>query len=254
MAIAQECLDEILSCQVCFEEFTEDGAHVPRILPCSHTLCHTCVGRLIKGTWIECPECRMKHEAKKEEKSLPQNKYILVQMKRTLKLQRDHETPEKCREHGKELNIFCKEPGCQMMICLSCLSRDHKKHDFIEIDEIKKNFMYILQKDIETATDKLQRKIQSITDANKETTKKIEENIEELKMKKQEMVKQYDKIIKDTEDEIKQVNFTADQDLKTIKQFLILLQSQSAKAIEGDNVNELSTATDIIKKVNKLLN
>ena len=36
MAKAPRSLEEILSCQVCYEEFEEDGDRVPRILPCSH--------------------------------------------------------------------------------------------------------------------------------------------------------------------------------------------------------------------------
>ena len=74
MAEAPRSLEFLLQCQVCLEDFEEDGAHVPRLLPCTHTLCHTCIGQLIRGDWIECPECREKHEAKKEEKSFPQIK------------------------------------------------------------------------------------------------------------------------------------------------------------------------------------
>ena len=31
--------DDITNCPVCFEEYTEEGDHVPRILPCYHTIC-----------------------------------------------------------------------------------------------------------------------------------------------------------------------------------------------------------------------
>ena len=88
MAEAPKSLELLLSCQVCFEEFTEDGAHVPRLLPCTHTLCHSCIGRMIQDRKLECPECRVKHEAKNEEKSFPQNKYILSQLKRKLNKRR----------------------------------------------------------------------------------------------------------------------------------------------------------------------
>ena len=81
MAEAPRSLELLLQCQVCFEDFEDDGAHVPRMLPCTHTLCHTYIGRLIQEGMTECPECRQKHEAKKEEKSFPQNKYILTQIK-----------------------------------------------------------------------------------------------------------------------------------------------------------------------------
>ena len=140
MTTGSDNLEGILSCQVCFEDFEPDGAHVPRLLPCTHTLCHTCIGQLIKGDMIECPECRDKYDSKKDEKSFPQNKYILFQMKKTTpKLQRDQSRIEKCREHEKELNIFCKEPECQRIICRTCLSHEHKKHEVVEVEERRTN-------------------------------------------------------------------------------------------------------------------
>jgi hypothetical protein len=36
----------MLQCTICCEEFTVDGAFVPRLLPCGHTMCHTCVCKL----------------------------------------------------------------------------------------------------------------------------------------------------------------------------------------------------------------
>ena len=128
MAEAASSLELILQCQVCFEEFEEYGDHVPRILPCCHTLCYRCMGRLVQGTRIECPECREKHEAKKEEKNFPQNKYILTQIKRktTQEQPAAHEF-QKCEEHGKEMNLFCKELGCEKSICQLCLRKEHKK-------------------------------------------------------------------------------------------------------------------------------
>ena len=260
MAAAPDSLEEILSCQVCFEDFEEDGAHVPRLLPCTHTLCHTCIGQLIQGDKIECPECREKHEAKKEEKSFPQNKYILVHMKRrTPKLQRDQSQTEKCREHGKELNIFCKEPGCQRIICLTCLSHDHKKHEFVEIEERRKEAIDILQKNIKTVTANLERKIQNITKAKEDVAEKFEKNLKELMMEKEEMMKQYDAMIKETRNQMKEVNIKAKRDLNTMTENLNLLHDMNtnAHATEGvtyrDVVHKLDTVSSIIENVDKHL-
>ena len=66
MAEKLDSLDRLLSRQVCFNDFEENGDNVPRILPCSHTLCHTCLSQMIRQNKIECPECREKHEVKKE--------------------------------------------------------------------------------------------------------------------------------------------------------------------------------------------
>ena len=142
MAEDPHSLELLLQCQVCFEEFEEDGKHVPRILPCSHTLCHTCIGHVIQRNRIQCPECREKHEVKKDEKSFPQNKYLLTQIKRKSPQEQPkvHEF-QKCKEHGKELNLFCLDPVCNKPICRTCLRTKHKRHDVIEIEEQQKDVL-----------------------------------------------------------------------------------------------------------------
>ena len=125
MASRQDSLQHLLSCVVCLEEFEEDGDHISRLLPCTHTLCEICLKQLICNNKLECPECRAKHEAPREEKSFPQNKYLLIQVKKKSgnegKVKPDREKKERCEEHRKELVLFCNEPECKKPICLVCL-------------------------------------------------------------------------------------------------------------------------------------
>ena len=258
MASPVDCLEEILFCQVCFEEFKEDGDHVPRLLPCSHTLCHTCIGQLIQGNKIECPECRQKHEAKKEEKSFPQNKYIIVQIKRrSPALQKDQTQSEQCLEHGKELNIFCKDAGCQKTICVACSSSYHQKHNFVGIEERKKEVIGVLQRNIKAAITNLQTKVAKVAAARVTVAKKM--NLIQLKIKKEEMTKQYDRMIKEAEDQIEIINVKTDQDLDAMNENLNLLKdiSKNTKATKensySDLMNKLDTVRGITENVNKNL-
>ena len=102
----QICLELLLSCQICLEEFEENGDHVARILPCSHTVCEKCLKQLIRGNNIECPECREKHKVK----NFPQNKYLLPIVRKFINQKQDDSLkPGNCKVHGKELNLYCKE-------------------------------------------------------------------------------------------------------------------------------------------------
>ena len=258
MAKAQNSLEEIQFCQVCFEEFTYDGAHVPRLLPCTHTLCHMCIGQLIQGQKIECPECRKKHEARVEEKSFTQNKFVLIQMKgRPPKL--DHAQPEKCKEHGKELNIFCTEPGCQEIICHLCFSFDHKKHKVVYVEERMNKEMDTLQENMKAVARNLQRKLRIITVAKEDAATKIETSLQELKLKKQEIIKHYYKMIQDSEDQMKEINVKTNQDLSAMDETLDLLYEikESTEAIEGvtyrDIIKQRDTVSGIMRNVNKHL-
>ena len=54
-------LDDELTCPVCTEHFKE-----PKVLPCLHYYCKTCIADLIKrakGRPFNCPECRREAQA-----------------------------------------------------------------------------------------------------------------------------------------------------------------------------------------------
>ena len=127
-----DSLEHILACQICLEDFEESGEQIPRLLPCTHTLCEKCLKQLIKptnrGNSVECPECRKKHTARKGVKTFPQNKYILINIRRKHEDSVEEAAePErevaKCEEHGRELNLFCKREECQKTICNKCLTK-----------------------------------------------------------------------------------------------------------------------------------
>ena len=71
--------EDLLSCGVCLEQYKESAPHMPRILPCAHTLCERCLIQLLGGgAVLKCPECRTQLVASNKEKTFPQNKYLLT--------------------------------------------------------------------------------------------------------------------------------------------------------------------------------
>ncbi len=67
-------------CSVCFESYTQDGDRVPKLLPCSHTLCLQCLQQLPRhqGNRITCPECRKVHQVGQAgAEAFLTNRYIL---------------------------------------------------------------------------------------------------------------------------------------------------------------------------------
>ena len=110
-------LEYTFNCQVCFEAFEETGDLIPRLLPCTHTLCETCIAQMIRQDILECPECRQKHLATTKEKSLKPE----VDM---------------CERHSRPNSLYCIEEHCQKLICPLCLKVEHRNHDFEDAQEI----------------------------------------------------------------------------------------------------------------------
>ena len=184
---------DLLSCQVCFDNFEEAGDHVPRLLPCSHTLCEKCVKDLVRNNTLKCPECRKKHRAENEEKSFPQNRYLLaqIQMNTSNSKEKKKET-DKCEKHGKELILFCFEQICQKAICISCLNVEHKKHEVIEIQEREKEE---LNKKLNQMKTDLESKVEIISKAKKDIAEKSDSCVNKLRKNKEDFVKCFDNMI-----------------------------------------------------------
>ena len=182
-----DSLTDTLTCPVCFEDFEEDGDNVPRLLPCSHSLCHTCVGQMIRNNRLECPTCRMRHEVRRDEINFPQNRYILTLMRRRPRIEVEEKAKtRKCPEHDKEEILFCREAGCQKKICTLCLSESHLRHTVVAIEEETKDALTKMLKNIEILNFGLNKKITEVTKASQTAIEKTMSSLDELKRTKQE--------------------------------------------------------------------
>ena len=239
MASQQDSLQLLLSCIVCLEEFEQNGDHIPRLLPCTHTVCENCIKQLIRDNKLECPECRAKHEAKNKEKSFPQNKYLLTQITRKPAEQKpERREKDLCEEHDKELVLFCRDTGCQ------CLTKYHRKHDVVNTEDETRRVEEVLRKKITYFEQNLLKaKIDFLTaiktDVNVGTNvclKDLEKRREEIK---NELDKQFNKMKKEAVDQKNESNSSLDNEIAVLKENLNLLNS-----IKLDTPNSTTATTN----------
>ena len=250
MAAGPSSLENHLSCQICFEHFEEDGDHVPGILPCHHTVCESCIKGIIRGNKMVCPECREEDEAKKQKKSFQQNKYIIVQMSRKKKIEKEEVSKvEICAEHGKEVIFFCEEENCKKPICKTCLTKEHKKHDIIEIEEKKKEE---LLKNIGNIKKDLTEKISILSQAKDELLEKTKVTVNDLKKAKEEMNKKIDMMIKEAEKKMKDEATRLDGDVGMINENVLVLE-QMRNNIAADTEVTMESLRDGEETVEEMI-
>ena len=228
-------LDLRLSCKICHEKFKEDGDHVPRLLPCTHTMCSSCIRQKIRGAWVECSECEEKHVTKQDEESFPQNKYILTQIRaKSWKKQPIAHEFQKCEEHGNTLNIFCKEPGCNKPICRSCLTKQHQKHEVTLIEELEKE---ALARDAVKMKANLETKVKIMYDAKKNIEEKSREVAEQIKKKREIINRYFEKMIKEAEGQNQLADVYIDDELSAMYSNIELLSTIQKDIENGKNMN-----------------
>ena len=243
MAEALEGMEHLLRCHVCLEEFTKSDDHIPRLLPCTHTLCTSCIKQLIRDNKLECPECRTKHEAENEEKSFPQNKYILSQLKRGATDNRNEEYNfQQCEEHGKELNLFCKQDGCNNSICRSCLSKKHFGHKVVEVEEQRKE---VLLRIIETIEKHLGTIFTKISEAKDEIERRNDEISPKMKIREEEMNTELQELARQAKENEDEVNAKVDNEVAVLQRYLNLLEDTK----QNINTNEENTYEDLVSEL-----
>ena len=225
MAEKLDSLESFFSCQVCLEDFENVGKRVPRILPCSHTLCEFCITQLIQNNKVECPECRKTYEAENRENSFPQNMYLLIQIRSSvLRDGNSRDDSKRCEEHEKELNLFCREPGCQKPICVSCF--DHHRTHVCEMDMLIKN---------------LKSRIILGSDLKEDVSLKTERCVAKILRKKEELLDHINNIIAEVERKKQETTNHIDDAISNMNKKLTLLCSmkQQFESVQGMNPGEL---------------
>ena len=238
-----EAKASMMDCCVCFESYEEIGDHVPRLLPCSHTLCEKCLSNLITGgNSLNCPECRIRHPATNGVKSFPQNKYILQGIRRG-----DNKI-ERCNEHNKDKDIYCKDQHCQKAICSLCLVKEHTGHEIVDI--VEKITSDTLFERIQSATKDLQAWRTNILFAKDMVDKRNESCLEMVNGRKDALTKRiaekYEVMEKDVSEQLDELNKNIKEEVAKIDSHLVELE------IIQENTKRFDTFEEINGKLSKI--
>ena len=134
-------------------------------------------------------------------------------------------SPAMCEKHkGKEIEVFCQE--CRVAICVKCLVKSHKTHEYSGIEEVSDNLRGL----VVTDTDKV---------ANFFT--KTEELLPRLEKEKNDVIKH----LADIEDEI---NTAADKLIASIQRDKVKLLSEVG-SIRRKRVKQLETVKQEVEQL-----
>eukprot|EP00062_Callorhinchus_milii_P025977 gi/632987568/ref/XP_007882628.1/ PREDICTED: E3 ubiquitin-protein ligase TRIM39-like [Callorhinchus milii] len=161
MASVQELenLRNEATCSICLEFYTD-----PVSTDCGHNFCRDCILQCW-GTGqgsVSCPQCRQQIP----QRSVRPNRTLsnMVESVQRLSLNlRLEEVGIQCEEHEEKLKLFCETD--QRAICVVCaMSRDHKDHTLIPIQEAAELHKQKLQKALET----LQKQLDAMSHCQRE--------------------------------------------------------------------------------------
>jgi hypothetical protein len=131
-------------CPVCLEVYQTDGPHMPYVLNCAHTLCHSCIQTIKKTdnktgahSW-RCPTCQCTTTQE------PKPNFGLRDLIPSLSQMRVEPSPsaapcEECAD--AKATLWCQT--CEIALCESCMDAVHKmksvqRHTRVPVSEREK--------------------------------------------------------------------------------------------------------------------
>lgn len=182
------------SCMICYEPFNTKG-RIPKVLPCGHTFCFTCVKGLMKNrsflssSTVICPTCRQnsRYSTTLGADKVPTNFCILsmLEQRNEEKVVREEEKEmaacSECQESflGTELTL-CMDDSCQakvedasdldsikrvksLLICEKCVKANHPRHNHVPFEKVVAQ--YEVNQKVCDAEAALQKALRSADDA-----------------------------------------------------------------------------------------
>lgn len=286
-ANALEELHSELTCPVCLELFRD-----PVILECGHHFCQKCIIQCweVKAEeLVNCPKCRKVCARKLRPNSLLCNVVDSVRRARvmdnatgptTWDTQDSVEDPEErepgssmsslassishwprmcedmCEEHEEKLKLYCEDD--QLPICLVCgMSRDHKTHNVIPINEAFENY----RDKLSVALQRVQLQAEDATHFQRQTNEKIllikekagdlEEQVtaeigrlRDFLVEEEQRIKA--KLQRQKEDKLNQLDDALTQATEQISQLEKTADELCAKLREEENPEQLKGIKDFI--------
>ena len=268
MASSEE--DLLFSCSICFKSYTQIGKQVPRLLPCTHCYCEECIENMLtepllnKGSNLCCPECRQVHPAQRGFRSFPQNKYILLSLRRPQVTTDEDSTGDgndgtfdKCQNDRNEANFYCRNSTCQMAICPYCFF-SHRNHEVVEIKEERENMIDIIYSNLDSITRDLRSSDTKIAAARDDVANRNSACVDAMKKRKEKLIlkiqQDFDKMIKDAQDQIAGLNASIENEQATLQEYLVLADSIRENTRRNVTpIKAVKTNLETLKEIRKTL-
>ncbi|XP_071807503.1 uncharacterized protein [Asterias amurensis] len=241
--LIEKIRERLLVCQICTDRFKE-----PKMLECSHSFCLECLQHLAEthttSPTLICPLCRSQ--------TLLQTQKGVADLRADFKLIslldeiEQHETKQqavqqpsqgsvsKCSKHtDKDVIMYCD--SCKQLICTTCIAKDHRMHDYIELSEAvdnckKKADILFAELDQHSSDFKItlqdiaisRKRLDSVVSAtkakiSKKANEEIAKEVARIREEEQKLMVDLDKIHKDRAKTMEIAEFTNKKEITTIQ-------------------------------------
>ncbi|CAB1418212.1 unnamed protein product [Pleuronectes platessa] len=140
---------QFLVCSICLDHYCN-----PKVLPCLHTFCESCLQNYIppESLTLSCPVCRQTSILPEKGVCALQNNFFITNLMEVLQRDPECSRPEACsvlesvsaaaagkplccpNHEGKVMEFYCE--SCETAMCLDCTEAEHREHVTVPLRDV----------------------------------------------------------------------------------------------------------------------
>ncbi|XP_072231121.1 tripartite motif-containing protein 3b isoform X1 [Leuresthes tenuis] len=140
---------QFLVCSICLDHYRS-----PKVLPCLHTFCESCLQNYIppESLTLSCPVCRQTSILPEKGVCALQNNFFITNLMEVLQREPECSRPEACsvlesvsaaaagkplccpNHEGKVMEYYCE--SCETAMCLDCTEGEHREHVTVPLRDV----------------------------------------------------------------------------------------------------------------------
>ncbi|XP_023258356.1 tripartite motif-containing protein 3-like [Seriola lalandi dorsalis] len=140
---------QFLVCSICLDHYRN-----PKVLPCLHTFCESCLQNYIppESLTLSCPVCRQTSILPEKGVCALQNNFFITNLMEVLQRDPECSRPEACsvlesvsaavagkplccpNHEGKVMEFYCE--SCETAMCLDCTEGEHREHVTVPLRDV----------------------------------------------------------------------------------------------------------------------
>ncbi|XP_062309330.1 tripartite motif-containing protein 3b isoform X4 [Osmerus eperlanus] len=187
---------QFLVCSICLDHY-----HNPKVLPCLHTFCESCLQNYIppESLTLSCPVCRQTSILPEKGVSALQNNFFITNLMEVLQRDPECSRPEACsvlesvsaaaagkplscpNHEGKVMEFYCE--SCETAMCLDCTEAEHREHVTVPLRDVLEQHKTELKTQLDAIRNRLPQltaAIELVTEISRQLTERKNEAVAEI--------------------------------------------------------------------------
>ncbi|VDI27265.1 tripartite motif-containing protein 2/3 [Mytilus galloprovincialis] len=248
--------DSFLTCGTCLCVY-DNIEHSPKLLPCSHTVCRSCLDRIVESQihdtgYFRCPICREHIGIPRSGVATFPPSFLVNQLLDLMSRQRRDVIP-KCSTHNNQELLFCET--CDSVFCTLCAGGEHNgrgasEHTVIPFSIAIKRMSEILLYKAHLCIKNLNHAYDTVSSEMQNLESSVEKTVEGINRSFQDLIALVDKRRHECLQWVRKIR---EEKRKNLREQLEIIQAEKEKVqSECDGLQYQVEVRNITKKIGDL--